>query len=323
MWSDTHLVYQLYNSTGVNASSSRSFSYYSLFIVPFYLIPLGILNFVVLVVIVRDRSIPGFIRLILANTLISSEIVIVGMIQIFLANVILPFVDDKSPDAQYACRLALVAISSGGAGRFLFMSAFAAAVYHLVRSGTAHIKMRPTIIASIILWICAILPNTAVFFPQIIKTVFIHDVVCAFYGVAPLIFIYSIGCIVIYGLCNILLGLIFPYLTTLYIKTHTVSGDMEAKRGMIKYTVFLCLGNMVSFLGLTIPLIVATAVREVPDDFTASATVATQGILVMLSLVPVPICMVIYFKNIRRKFTTCFCILYSYLNICKFKYNVV
>ena len=318
MWNDT-----LYNdSSSVNASNWKSFSYYSLFIIPFYLIPLGIFDFAVLVVIVRDKTIPGFIRLILANTLISSEIVIVGMIQIFLANVILPFVDNKSPDAQYACRLALVAISSGGLGRFLFMSAFAVAVYHLVRSGTARIKMRPTVIASIILWICAVLPNTALFIPQIIKTVFVNNVVCTFYGVAPLIFIYSIGCIVIYGLCNIILGLIFPYLTILYIKTHTVTGDMDAKRGMIKYTVFLCLGNMVSFLGLSIPLIVAAAVREVPDNFTALATVATQGILVMLSLIQVPICMVIYFKNIRRKFATCLCILYSCLNICKSKYNI-
>ena len=135
MWNITEFT----NSSHMNSSrSDDDFSYYSLFVVLFVLLPLAVVDIVVLVVIVREKTTPGFIRLILANNIVSSEIVIAGLVQIFFSNVILSVVKDKSP--HFACRLALVTISSGGAGRFLFMSAFAVAVFCLVKSGTVQIK---------------------------------------------------------------------------------------------------------------------------------------------------------------------------------------
>ena len=319
------------NNTGLNisicvnsSSNPESFSYYSLFVVLFVLLPLAVVDIVVLVVILREKTIPGFIRLILANNIASSEIVIAGLVQIFLANVILSVVEDKSPDAQYACRLALVTISSGGSGRFLFMSAFAVAVFCLVKSGSVHIERfnRPTAIASIVLWICAVLPNTVLFEQKIVKIVFLDKIACTFYGVPPLSYIYSFGCIVIYGLCNLALGIIFPCITVYYIKIHTLSGATDTIYGMIKCAVFLCMGNIISFIGLSIPLLISSFLSPEESYSVASVSVKIQGILVMLSLIPVPVFIIVYFKNIRKKFIFCLCVVNFHFNICWEKFNV-
>ena len=301
MWNITEFT----NSSHMNSSrSDDDFSYYSLFVVLFVLLPLAVVDIVVLVVIVREKTTPGFIRLILANNIVSSEIVIAGLVQIFFSNVILSVVKDKSP--HFACRLALVTISSGGAGRFLFMSAFAVAVFCLVKSGTVQIKMRPTIIASVVLWMCSILPNTLAFSSKVIETIFINDIVCSFYGVPPLSYIYCFGCILFYGLCNIVVSVVFPILTFRYIKISTISDDVEIKHGLIKCAVFLCLGNILNFFGLFIPLLIATAPARL-DDSINGALMRGVGILVILSLIPVPIFTIVYFKNIHKGIISFFC----------------
>ena len=316
----------LNSSIFVNSSSNpERFAYYSLFIVLLVLLPLAVVDIVVLVVIAREKTIPGFIRLILANNIASSEIVIAGLVQIFLANVILSVVGDKSPNAHYACRLALVTISSGGVGRFLFMSAFAVAVYCLVKSRSVHIDRfnRPTVIASIVLWICAVLPNTVLFGQKLVNIVFLDEITCTFYGVPPLSYIYSFGCIVIYGLCNLALGIIIPCMTVCYIKIHTLSGATDTIYGMIKCAVFLCVGNFISFIGLSIPLLISSFMSPERSYSVALASVKIQGILVILSLIPVPIFIIVYFKNIRKKFIFCLCVVKSHFDICQTEFNVV
>ena len=295
MWNVTEFT----NTSHMNSSSSGDdFSYYSLFIVLLVLLPLAVVDIVVLVVIVREKTIPGFIRLILANNIASSEIVIAGLAQIFITNVILSVVGNKSP--HFACRLALVTLASGGAGRFLFMSAFAVAVFCLVKSGTVQIKMRPTIIASVVLWMCSVLPSTLLFSPEVIETIFINDIVCSFRGVPPLSYIFSFGYVIFYGLCNIIVGVVFPILTFRYIKVNTIFDNVEIKHGLIKCAVFLCLGNILNFFGLFIPLLIATFTPARLDDSINGALSRGVGILVILSLIPVPIFTIVYFKNIHK-----------------------
>ena len=307
------------NLSNMNTSSEdRGFnSYYSLAAVVVVLIPLTVVNLVVSVTILRESSMPSILKLILIDNLVSAEVVIVGMLQVFLGNILVPLLDVEP--SHFACKLALATISSGGSARFLHMTAFAIAIFCLVKYGARRVQFRTNALVSIVLWLLAIIPNTAMFFETVAKTIFLSDVVCTFYGVRPLIFVYALGCGFFYGVCSIALGIVFLVLTGCYIRKRTFLEGKDFRNGMIKCAAFLCIGNVLSFVGLSIPLIIAIHGEAVA---TSSILVTVQGLIVILSLIPVPFFMIFYLKSIRRKlvdsFVSCNVKMHSFfVNACK------
>ena len=278
------------------------FGYYSLFITLFYLIPATIINILLLVSIFTEKTIPGVIRLVLANIVLACEVVIVGLVMYFLSAVILSGLVHLPP-SDTACRIIYIVIVSGGAARLLYMATFATTVYILVCHSTSKLKIIPTVVAMLILWIGATVPNLTIFSPTFFEITFHDDDDCAVHGVGPATYVYTFSYIVVYGLCSFAVSIAFPIYTVNYVKKNTITGDTKMTKSMIKFTTFLLIGNAMNFLGLSIPYLFATFTPSGEEYYTLEKAVNyTEGLCILVSLVPTPIFILTFFQPVRRRF---------------------
>ena len=283
------------------------FGYYSLFITLFFLTPAFSFNILLLVAIIVERSLPGTVRFILSNIIIASEVVILGIAIILVQNVILSGWRHLS-SSLFVCRLTYVTLTSGAAARLVFMATFAITVYVLVRYGPAKLHFRLSFPAGLILWFLAIILNTALFSTDMLEITFHDGSACAPHGKNVTTPLYTFTYIVVYGLCSFTLGVIFPILAISHIRRNTISGDTKVLNRMIKFAIFLLLGNSMNFIGISIPILFATFAPSGEEYYTLEkAFNYAEGIFLMLSLIPTPIILLIFFKPVRHRLKRILC----------------
>ena len=183
------------------------FSYYSLAITLFFLTPLLLFNILLTVVVATEKSIVGTLRLVLVNIVTAGQVVIVGLMMFFIANVIISgcWCPELRP-SDFACRLMYWVIASGGAARLMYMTTFAISVYVLVRRGTRKMKLWVAIVAVIGVWFAVLLPNAAIFSPDVVLINFHDNDTCAAHRTGYKTFIYAFGYTTVYGVLGLVLS---------------------------------------------------------------------------------------------------------------------
>ena len=127
------------NITTVDPKSERPFRYYSLFVVLFLLVPISLLDIFIIVATYKADSIPKTIKLVLINLFSGSVILALGLIIIFLADVILSGCRCGEP-SDFVCRLAIWSITAGGASRLEFVALFSSLVFAIVKNREENVK---------------------------------------------------------------------------------------------------------------------------------------------------------------------------------------
>ena len=292
-----------------------NFSYFSLLSTLLILLPVFTVNILLLVAIITEKTISATVRLILANIVASSQVVIIGLAIVNINSVALPLVFNPSP-SDFTCRLAYVAVGSGAAGRLLFMAAYAVTVYILARyAGTnlrvARFRFWPTSLAIVTFWMFATIPNMVLFFPAFVEITLLEGTVCAAHGTGAVSIVYSFSYIIVYGVCCFILSVVFPILTVQYIRKNSISENKQTLKRMTKFAVFLLVGNSINFIGVSLTMLLATFAplgKEYQTLLLVTAFNYIQGICLLLSLIPTPIILLIFFKPIRQRFKmiTCF-----------------
>ena len=293
----------------VEEETRSSFSYYSLFITVFFLTPLLLFNTLLIVAIAVERSITGTLRLVLVNIITAGQVVIVGLMMLFISNVIITgcWCPELRP-SDYACRWMYWVIASGGAARLMYMTTFAISVYVLVRYGAKKMKIWVAIVAVVCVWVAVLLPNAAIFSPDVVLINFHDNDSCAAHGTGYKTFIYAFGYTGVYGLLGFAVSVFSPIATVWYIRHNTISGDVTLVKAMIKFAVFLVLGNIINFVGQTTPLLFAAFAPAGKDWYTLEkAFNYVEGVFILLSLVPTPVLILIYFKPVRKRVKRILC----------------
>ena len=282
---------------------------YSLFITLFFLTPVFVFNIILAVFIIVEKTLPGTVRLILTNILATSELVILGIAMILTKSVILTNLDYLSP-SDFACRLSYVTLGSGAAARLLFMATFSVTVYILVCRGANKLRFLPMSVAVGAIWAFATIPNLVVFFPEFLEITFHDGADCAAHGRGATTILYSVTYITAYGLCSFVPSIVFPILTLRFIKRNTITGNKQVLQGMVKFAVFLLIGNSLNLVGISTPLLFGTFAPSGEDYYTLEkAFNYAEGIFLMLSLIPTPIILLVFFKPLRRGLRSMFCFL--------------
>lgn len=284
---------------------------YYLFFLLFIIIPVIVLNALILLALLVDRSTVGTVRLVLCN--IPAACLMVGITAFVydIAGVALAFTDIGSPERiiQF-CRASLFFIGTGGAARFLFLAAFSVTVYYIVKFHMVNkeeANRRAFIgfaVAVVVLWVMAILGGTPVMFDTIVSNSCRYTAFGGSINVALFVFIFGIG-----GFAT---SITFLLLTVFYIRKHSISGaDAPFKKALVKLGFFLLIGNVINFIGQIVPPIIGAAVNEGGDTSSVSLiAIYFALILIDLSLIPTPILLIIYFKPVRmhlKKWLCCCC----------------
>ena len=292
-----------------------SFGFASFFAVLFFLIPVFIFNILLMVAIITEKTIPAIVRLILVNIVAASEVVVIGLViwNVYDIIQILLFYPTYS---DFACRLFYIVLLSGAAGRPLYMTTYAVTVYRITCYVGANLilnklKLWPTIIAIIILWMTATIPNFVLFSPAFLSITFASDSICVLLD-SDLTLLHTFYYIGLYGLCCFGLSIIFPILTIRYIKKNSISESNETLKGLAKFTVILLIGNFLNIVGISIPIFLSSFMRGGEEDSVfVSLLILFQAIILSLSLLPTPIIFLIFFKSVRQRFkmlTCCICL---------------
>ena len=298
------------SSNGTLLPEERPFAFTSLFVSLFALLPGMILSFFILVAIATEKTMPSAIRFILANTLVACCLVAFSYFVLFTANVLVSTFVVIHP-SKVACRFFSSVITIGGAARLLFMTTFATVLYIIVRHGKRKVKLLPTVVAVCFLWLFVILPNSILNHPEVLHVGFERHVACVVYSLGVFSYVYPIMYIAVYGTVTLTLSIIFPILSWLYIKRNTLSRDAALTMAMIKFTIFLCIVNMINLMGISVPILLSASF-SIPDDEREFSKMARKynaiaSATLTLSLLPTPISILIFFQPIRRQFKRLVC----------------
>ena len=286
---------------------SQSIPYYSLSILVFFQLPLFTVNILLLVAIITDKTLPTTVRLVLANIVASSEVVIIGLFGLLFYYLILP---PFSSPLIFICRVIYFIITSGAAARLLYMATYAVTVFVLARYAGTNlrvVKLRfwRALLAVVFIWILATVPNTVILSSAFFEITLTSFLVCTNHTMGATSIAFTFGFIIVYGVCCFILSIVFPILTVRYIKKYTISKDKQTLKNMMKFSAFLLLGNSFNVVGTSFPLLLA-AFTQVGEDY--ESLFILEVILFILSLLTTPIILLIFFKSVRQRFKmiTCF-----------------
>ena len=296
------------NRTNTTLGPQGPFTYFSLVIIVF-LTPLLLFNILLILAIALEKSIVGILRVVLINIITAGLVVNVGLILGAITNVIISGCScPELRPSDLPCQLSVWLIVSGGAARLMYMAIFAISINILVRYGARKMKIWVAIVAVIGVWLAVLLPNAVVFSPDIIRITIYDDNLCAVHRTGYKTFIYAFGYTTVYGLLGFAVSVFSPIATIWFIRHNTISGDITLVKAMLKFTVFLVLGNVINFVGQTIPLLLAKSAPARKDRNSLEiASGYVVVILILLSLVPTPVLILIYFRPVRQRIKRILC----------------
>ena len=275
-----------------------------------------VVNLILIVAIISAKDVPSTYRLILTNIVASSEVVIIGLAILAVYGMILT-AQQHLQKYDNMCRLVYLFGASGGAARLLFMATYAVSIYVNIRYTSANFRppqwsFKATAVAVAILWIFATGPNTVALLEDLLEINYKIGDFCAAHIMNSAGLGYSISYFIVYGLINLILGIALPMLTLKLIKRNTFSGSKEMPLVMVKFAFFLLLGNSMNLLGIYIPILF---VVFVPSDSESNELKVhfdyTAIVIVVLSLIPTPVIMLVYFERIRHQFKYLICLKYT------------
>ena len=302
---DSSQSYNGNDSTVVSPSLPLEFllAYYFTFLI--IIIPVIVLDALIILALLVDRTTVGIIRLVLCNIPAACLVVAITVLAYDVVGIGLAFTDIRQPERVTPfCRAILYFVGVGGAARFLSLATFSVTVYYIVRfhKGSKKKSNQHALIgfalAVIVLWVAAFLSKLPVFFDPIIDNSCRYTVLGGSINVALFILVFVIGG---FATC-----ITFLFLTAFYIRQHSISNG-SFKKTMLKFGFFLLIENCICFIGQILPVITALAVSSGEASVAVAIVIYLAAMLIDLSLIPTPILLIIYFKPVRTQLKRWFC----------------
>ena len=304
------------NETSITLTTNSTeevvgFGYISLFMSLFFFTPTFIIYFLLLLSVVTAKSIPGPIRLIFAHILIACMLLILGLLGIFMITVTLSGLQ-YLPQSEPMCRVVVITIATAVSARLIYMATFASALYILIHYGLSKLRMIPTAFATSVLWLLVLFPPLLLFSQLFLGVKFLDKTNCVTYGVGIGSYIHTFMSAAVYGIGSLSLSTVLAISSVCYVKHHTITQDVKLLRAMIRFSLFLILGNILNFIG-SAPILVNTFDPIFPSEHSTmihQTLINIQSVLLSLSLIPTPVFMLIFFRTIRHRFKYIICCLW-------------
>ena len=268
-------------------------------------VPIVTLTLTLLVAVIGTKAVPVTIRFILVNILAASLTSITGAVMLFLTRAILRSASHLSP-SDTACRVYYWLIDTGGTARLSFMATFAVVVFVIIKCSNAAVRPIILLLSVIAIWMFVIIFNAQLFLPQIVITNFLENSGCVPHLAAPIGFLYALPFAIIFALVPVTLAISLPCAAICFIRYNiaTLEGRPLLSKAMVKFTLFLLLGNTLGILGQGTPVLLAVITKENGSTYNDKIDMAinyVNGILLTSSFIPTPILILLCFKPVREQ----------------------
>ena len=256
-------------------------------------IPVTIVNIAIIIALALEKNISKPIRIVLVNTPIACIIVAIGLFVNEVTSFHASTTGINPPDG--VCRFVLFCWAAGGAGRLAFMALYAVTVLLIVLVKASNLKPVFMFITVAAVWLIVIIFCLWYFVPLAFEVLFDKASCVPLPSGNEFTIVYTL----VFGLLCFAITIIIPFITLIYIKKHTLKEHMNIASALAKFAFFLLVGNVINILSEIVPTILAaTIARTLSDTSGISMVVLT---IVAISLIPSPIFIIAYFKNIRKR----------------------
>ena len=265
-----------------------------------FTILLTIVNVILLLSIICEKNLPSTIRFILSNIVAANEMLIVALLLVSLSEL----VELYYPPFGDGWRVFYIMMCSAAAARLLFMATYAVLVYLIARytGAPGQIRLLPLAIAMVVIWIFATIPNF-IHYLSLAEDVSVEvGALCSAHNRVAFDLDYLLISLGFYGIIGFSISIPALIFTICYLKAN----NKQIRKGLVKFTVFLLIGNVSHFLGITIPLLFSLFDDEECYGFLIGMDVA--GLIIILgSLLITPIIILALFNTIRARFKRITC----------------
>ena len=256
------------------------------------------LNSLVTVLVATEKKLAKPVRLVLINILIACVFNGVAGVMIDIADAII----SSNPSVQHAlyfCHYFTWHLQTGGGCRTLSMATFAVVVYRIVRGGIRLIKTKWLVLELGTIWIIAGLFNMAVFSEAVLDVKLVKGFACSL-GIHDhvIAYVYTALYCLLFGLIPYIITIAIPVVSFCQIKRNSITEDTHNQKALLKFCLFLLIGNTMNFIGQIVPIIVVVIAPKVDAG---EVVLILEGTLLYLSLLPTPLIIIIYFRAIRQK----------------------
>ena len=278
-----------------------------LVVAPLYLVML-IFILTILALVVAAKSLPLVVRFVLANILIANFTAGLGVLVIvFTRSIVSRFRHVSLIDG---CRFLIAFVAVGGTIRPVIMAAFAVVVCIIIMKSYGAVKFKFLSICMLIMWLVCIAFSSTILFPSVMRVVTLGKAGCV-PRIGPYGLVYTIPLFACFLLTPFALTIVVLVATFCYVRRYTVRDNVAHVRPLLKFSSFLLLGNLLSALGLAIPVIAAHVESDATNEMLvvinrSNGIRPANGIIVLLSIIPTPILVLVYFKPVRTLMKRCF-----------------
>ena len=89
---------------------------------------------------------------------------------------------------------------------------------------------------------------------------------CVPHGVGTGSYVLTFISVTVYGIGSLSLSTVLAISSICYIRHHTISQDVQLQRAMIKFSLFLILGNILNFIGSSVPILASAFSSIFPSE---------------------------------------------------------
>ena len=260
----------------------------------------------VLSLVVAAKAVRGTIRFILANVLVASISTCFGTSLASLRFIFtsINFHFFSNTDVSYNIFLAIIAI--GGNGRSAFMAVFAVVVVVIMKGSNSAVKIKYLIISVVVVWTACVAVGAILVVPGVIERAPFRCSANLVLEPGNEIWIFSALYFLFFVIIPCTLDTVMPVYALCYIRSNLTCENTSSLKPMLKFTLFLLLGNVLGSFGHFLPTASTLIVKSVNTDAEVTRVLrVVYYVLLALSLISTPILILVYFKPVRIQMRKC------------------
>ena len=264
---------------------------------------------IILSLVITAKAVCGTIRFVLANILTASIVICfgIGLMCLRVLASINQLNSRKDDSTKLAVKIFLAVVLIGGNARSAFLLVFAVVVVVIIKCSNSAVNFKCLVISAKVVWIACGAVALLLLIPGVIEFDSFRCTIDAFLHAGPQLWIFAVLYFPFFAILPFTLTAIMPVYALCYIRSNAVSENAGSLKPMVKFALFLLIGNMLCFMGLSVAVAIALITRQFTyvEEEVLFFLVRMYYVLLALSLVPTPILILVYFKPVRIQMRKC------------------
>ena len=259
---------------------------------------------IVLPLVVATKDVHGTIRFVLANILIASISTAVGITLIFLRALFISINSHLFTHSDVSFQIFLSVMAIGDNGRSAFMAVFAVVVVVIIKCSSSAVKFKYLAITVVAVWIACVAVGMILVVPDVIELSPCSTGLT--FQPGEKLWLFGTSYFLFFVVIPFTLAIFMPVYALCYIRSNLVSENASSLKPMLKFILFLLLGNGLSIFGNATAVVGSLIIKDAKvDNEKAWVLRRLHNVVLALSLISTPILIIAYFKPVRILMRKC------------------